>query len=1142
MKKAWLFTSLIPLSLCAAPPPNAWNITISGNWSVAGNWFTGSVPNAQDQVTAVVLGPTVNPMTITQDVAPTVLLSELALINGFNANTVIIAGTNSITMSTTTPPAIINTTNSTTNANTVSTPIVLASNLQVEVGTAAFPLTLSGIISGAFSVTTVGPGTTILSGANTFSNGVIVQSGELQCGAATTLPAPGSITMTGGRLNLSGNAQTIGGLTGTAPILLGGATLTINTTAANSYGGVISGAGGLTVGGSGSLTLTAANAYTGLTGTTVTGGTLQSGVNNALPVNGNVNITGGVLNLNNFNQSVGNLAGTAGGSVTLGTGQLSVNLSAGTNFSGIISGSGPVVFNGNGFIWTLGTAQTYTGLTTINNGTIQLGVANALPVNGPVSLAGTGILNLNNFSQTTGTLTSVVGTQVILGSGQLFVAPTASANFAGIISGTGSVTFQGPFPWTMQTAQTYTGGTTVNGGTLQMGIANGLAPTGTVTVNSPGILLLSNNPLAIASLAGSGSVDLGTGALTLDTTTTTTFSGNIVGAGGSLVVQGTGTQILTGTNTYTGGTVVTGTATLQGTTSSLPGMIVNNSVLYYNQGFNGSIMGPLSGNGLLQVGGGGILTLANSASQGAVSILQGELDVASGATLTTATNLTVSSGATLGGTGTVAGTVLSEGIINPGHGLNIGILTVNGPVTLQAGSSFDANLTPTDSDRLVVNGQVTILPGSQIIVHAIRGEYAEETRYAVITSTFPVVGQFDGFQQMNPFLETEIIYNQVLPGSVEVDIQIKNIADVIKGGNAGAIAKCITQAHMRADHDLESIIADMIFGTEEQFRNQLEQMQPSSLRTLTVVEQENTLFAQQLLNWRMAEFERSTCEREIAKERAANFWVSLAGNWSDQREADHNVGYIAPAAGLIVGFDGKVADNLYLGVAVEYGHTFLHWKRNRGSSTINRVTGGPYMSYIGRFAYLNSSIIGSFANIDTERKIPFLDRTASNEHHGETLLPHLEAGLLFRPAPDVTLSPFGMVDYLFGWEEGYQETGAESLNFSIASSSSRMFRSELGLKISKCAKRSHTKWVHDLKASWVREERLHGEDLIATFRQFPCTFTVKGLFPSRNFVDAGMGLTFIFKQDRCSASLRYEGQFGEGATFQSIIGQLQTRF
>jgi uncharacterized protein with beta-barrel porin domain len=200
------------------------------------------------------------------------------------------------------------------------------------------------------------------------------------------------------------------------------------------------------------------------------------------------------------------------------------------------------------------------------------------------------------------------------------------------------------------------------------------------------------------------------------------------------------------------------------------------------------------------------------------------------------------------------------------------------------------------------------------------------------------------------------------------------------------------------------------------------------------------------------------------------------------------------------------------------------------------------LTFVGRFGYVNASILASVANFDTERNIPFFDRTASSSHNGETLLPHLDGGLVFHPAPNVLLTPFAMLDLLFGWEDSFEETGAESLNFKIASSTSRMLRSELGLKISKCAVRSHTKWVHDLKASWVREERFHGEDLTATFRQFPCTFEVEGLYPSRNFLDVGMGLTFLFKQDRFAATLRYEGQFGEGVSIQSGIAQLLTRF
>ncbi len=1148
MKKNFLLTSLLPFSLAAVPPSSTWNNTTNtnDNWSVASNWSPQTVPNAQDQL--IVIGtppPTTASITITQDVSPTVVAGTITFINNTAGNNYgfTISGTNSLTMSASAAEggtAFITTNASNTAAFAISAPIVLASNLGIMHLDTSHTLPLSGIISGSFSVTKDGGGTVILSGANTFSNGLIIEEGILQCGAPTTLPASSSITLTGGILDLNNNAQTIGGLSGTFPINLGSAILTVNTTAPNSYGGVISQSGGLSVGGTGSLTLTNSSTYLGET--TVTGGTLQLGVSNALPVGGAVTITGGTLDLNNFNQSVGTLSGT-GGSITLGSGQLSISLAKSQNFSSVISGSGSVDLNGNGFIWSLGAAQTYAGLTTINNGTVQLGIANGLPSGSPVTLLGGGILNLNSFSQNVGTFTSSVGTQVQLGSGSLRVTPTSSANFAGVISGTGSVTLQGTGSWTFQTAQTYTGGTFITSGTLQLATPNALASTGTVNLNNLGSLLLNNNPLAIGPLNGSGLVNLGSGTLTINTSNISTpasFSGGIVGTGG-LVVQGNGTQILTGSNTYSGGTTISGSATLQGTTNSLQGTIFNNSTLFFNQSFKGTYGGPLSGTGLLQIGGQGIITLKGTPTQGSVALMSGGLDVGAGSTLT-ASSISVSNGAMLGGTGTYAANIFNSGTINPADTTTLGILTVNGNVTFEPGSSFIADLTSTASDQLQVKGLVTIQPNSEIIIDAERGEYEEETRYAIITSTQPVVGTFQSFKQTNPFLEVNLLYNQLLPGSVEVDLQIRNLSDVIQGGNAGAISKCITQTNMKSDHDLELLIADLIFLDIDQVRKALEEMQPSQLRTLTVAEQTSTLFAQEILNGRMAAFDRSICEKELTRCFSSNFWVSLAGNWTDQSSTAQTMGYKAPAVGLMAGFDGKISNNLFLGLAIEYGHVALDWKENRGSAKINRMSAGPYLSYVGQFGYLNASLLTSFATFDTKRNLPFFKRTAISSHRGENLLTHLEGGLVFHPASQVFLTPFVMLDLLYGWEDSFQEAGAKSLNFQVASAPSALFRSELGVKISKCAVRSHTKWVHDIKASWVREERYRGKQLTATFRQFPCSFIVQGFYPSRNFLDVGMGLTFIFKKDKLAASLRYEGQFGENVNIQSGIAQLLTRF
>jgi len=1124
MKIAVLLTSLLPLSLIAAPPPETWNNAVSGlNWGTAANWTPNTVPNAQDQSVTIGSAILAGTNTINLDVAPTVTVGSIILQSttafGYNVTSA------TITM----PIAPTNTA-----AHTISAPLVLTSGVVVNNQNNTQNLTLSGVISGgsSFNNSSTGTGLVILSGANTFTGGLINTTGTLQCGQANTLPAAGSVTMTGGTLNLNSNAQTIGALSGTGPVMLGTAALTINTTGNTSYGGNISGSGSLMIGGLGSLTLTTVNAYNG--GTTVSSGSLILGIDNA--VNGAMTVNSpGILNLNNFNLTVSELSGS--GSVTLGTSttnSLTIQGPTSTIFSGSISGSGNFVQNGTSTL-TLSGTNTYTGTTTINGGTILVNTSSSLPSATPVTLTGTGILALNNgISLTVGTLSATGGTpQVQLGSGQLTVAPTASANFAGVASGTGSIVFQGPYVWTIQTPQTYTGGTTINGGTMQMGVANALAPTDPVTVNSPGILNLFNFPLAIASLSGNGSVALGSGALTLNTTTSTTFSGSISGAG-SLVVQGSGTQILAGTNFYTGGTTVQGTATLQGTTNSLEGAIVNNSILFINQSFNGTYAGPLSGTGQLNVGGGGTVTLTGTPTQGSTTVLGGELDIASGATLTSA--VSVSSGAILGGSGTIAGGVSNFGSIVPST-----TFTVTGNVTFQAGSNLVADITPSSSNQLNA-GSVNIDPNASVSITVASGIYALDNFYTLISSGSPVVGQFQATDLANPFLSASLLYNLIAPGSVTLGISIKSLSDVIQGGNAGAISQCISRANMAIDPDLESLVSQIIFFSVGKVRDILDEMQPSQLRALTVAEQTNNFFAQQALNWRMAEFDRTTCEKEIGKNFPWNFWQSLAGNYTDQRPDDHNIGYHAPQISFTTGFDGKISDNLFLGVAAEYGHVWFDWKEGQGSSNINRVQAGPYLSYIGRFGYINTSVMGAFARFEAERHIPYFDRTADSKHYGESLLPHIDAGIALHPAPNVYVTPFAAIDFLYGWEGSYKESGAGSLDFKIASSSSRMYRSEVGLKISKCAVRSHTKWVHDLKASWVREERYKGKSLTATFKQFPCSFKVKGLYPSRSLLDVGMGLTFIFKKDRFAATLRYEGQFGEAVSIQSGIGQLLTRF
>jgi autotransporter-associated beta strand protein len=229
--------------------------------------------------------------------------------------------------------------------------------------------------------------------------------------------------------------------------------------------------------------------------------------------------------------------------------------------TGKISGVATLTKDGSS-TFTVSNTNDYTGATTINGGTLRLsGGPNRLPPVTAVTLADLpgAAFDLNGNTQTVASLSGggASGGNVALGAGLLTVAAVGTNTYLGAISGSGTLAKSGNGMLTLAAANAYSGGTTVSAGTLAL--------SGSGTLGDPAAALtVAGGTLALGGTSqAAGTVTIAGGTLAEGTLTGSAFAGQsgtvsatLAGAGAVLTKTGAGTLVLSGTNLFTGGSML----------------------------------------------------------------------------------------------------------------------------------------------------------------------------------------------------------------------------------------------------------------------------------------------------------------------------------------------------------------------------------------------------------------------------------------------------------------------------------------------------------------------------------------------------------------------------------------------------------
>ncbi len=421
----------------------------------------------------------------------------------------------------------------------------------VDLGSYDLTLTTGGSFAGAITGTgrvfMEGKGTLSLSGNNTFTGGLYIDSGTLVASSDASFGAASNPVVFGG-----GTLQVYGD---TFPSTSHPLTFSTPDASLNVYSGTftlgqsLTNTGSLTKLGAGTLVLTGTSSYGG--GTVLSAGTLSVASDASLGASGGgVSLQGGTL------QVTGNTFHSTARPLSSGTAYSGFDIAdpANTFTLGAITGSaGGITKLGAGTLVLAG--QTPLGTADVSAGTLRLGASNVLPANSSIGVFNGATFGLAGFDQTAAFL-SLSGTFAI-GTGTLSVTNGITGY------GSGSL-LAGQLALTGSNVIVYCNSNGTQPGVMI--IAAMVSGNGTLTKQGTGaVILTGNNPFAGTVVVSAGTLSL-TGSL-LHTVGVTVAQGALLEvAGGQFGVNGNVTN--------NGFLRLTGSATL-----AANGTITNNGVV-----------------------------------------------------------------------------------------------------------------------------------------------------------------------------------------------------------------------------------------------------------------------------------------------------------------------------------------------------------------------------------------------------------------------------------------------------------------------------------------------------------------------------------------------------------------------------------
>ena len=754
---------------------------------------------------------------------------------------------------------------------------------------------------------------------------------------------------------------------------------------------------------------------------------------------------------------------------------------------------------------TLSGANTYSGTTVISNGTLQTANASALGTSAVQLDAGTlapvGTLDIQSLSWNGGTIASTLGTNTsFVGIATNFTLGTNGGNFAFTGGGFMANTNYAILGWT-------------NWGSITASNFSGNALFGL----NPIFTINGTNLLVNFAGASSGSIIQNGGPTYTPTYADFFVSNNVVTAGptnnnivNSLTfAPNSSLQVYNRLQVTSGNfTVNSGNATVQGGQLFVPGDFTKLGDGLLN------LLGQVLVNGQATVSAGGLL-------------VNGEF---------TANGLTVLRNALLGGAGTIFGNVLNNGTVSPGN--SPGTLTIVGNYTQGSSGNLAMEIAgPNNFDRLVVSGTAA-LAGTLTVTTVDGGTLSFGDKYQFLSAAGGISGEFDTIAMPAGFRGRFLTDSSNTTGTLLVAPQ--SYTQVAVTPNQVRVAGALDAFIPATNGDRFTVSLALDELTAPQYPAAFEQIMPSiyaSIPTLAFNQANalNTAMFQRMWMQRLngagfssagmaMEPMQSHLETAAAPDKKTVLPVEPAKkNWGVFADgngvfATANSGgalqdYRSQGGGITAGASYKWNENFATGVYA--GYQGLVAQYDGGSRlTDNAVRFGGFGTVGVGGTYLNGLVGGAYHGYDVSRSIEFgtVNRTARSKPGAGEFDLALAAGHDFK-AGRFTFGPVTSMQYTYLGVQGFNETGADSLDLGVGGYSSSSLLYSLGAQAAyRWEITKNFALTPMISANWQHEFLQNAYPINAAFNTGgpSSPFGFQAAQPQQDYFYAGAGLGLDF--------------------------------